>query len=157
MLVSRRKTVVMTVMLIFMLGFYCDDGSLPEDSVLSTHGKRFEAAGIRCSRPFNASEKMRERLEAAGFTNLQEQDYKVPVGVWPKHPIYRDCGRVKAEEVTTGMEGWCTFLLTNFGDTKPWSLDEVTVLLAKMRADIANPSYHTYQKHKRMWCQKPVV
>ena len=64
------------------------------------------AASERAGRPFDAYEKTRGRLEAAGFTSIQEQEYKCPLGTWPKHPIYRDCGRVKAQEVKTGMEGW---------------------------------------------------
>ena len=91
---------------------------------------------------------MKGQLEAAGFTNVQVQDYKVPIGTWPKHPIYKDAGRVKAAEMKSGMEGWIMYLLTRFGQPVPWSLEEAQVLLAKMRTEI-DAGYHIYQKARR--------
>lgn len=48
---------------------------------------------------------MRSRIEAAGFTNIQQQDYKMPLGTWPKHPVYRDAGRVNIQMLKNGLEG----------------------------------------------------
>lgn len=37
---------------------------------------------------------MRRDIEEAGFINLDEKDYKVPVGTWPKLQVYKDAGQV---------------------------------------------------------------
>ena len=57
-------------------------------------GGRFLKAGARPGRPLDTTERMRSRSEAAGFTNIQKQDYKMPLGTWPKHHVYRDARRV---------------------------------------------------------------
>jgi hypothetical protein len=38
------------------------------------------------------------------------------------------------------------FLLTKFGEPKPWSKDEVLVYTAQLRKGLANPRYHFYHK-----------
>lgn len=91
---------------------------------------------------------MKARIEAAGFINVHVQDYKIPLGTWPKHPIYKDAGRVKAAEVKSGIEGWSLYLLTKFGEPEPWSLEEAKVLVAKIKNDI-DAGYHIYQKARR--------
>ena len=48
------------------------------------------------------------------------------------------------------------FLLTKFGEPKPWSVEEVQVLLAKMRADINNKDIHAYQIYRRVWVSLPL-
>ena len=116
---------------------------------------------------------MRSRIEAAGFTNIQQQDYKMPLGTLPKHPVYRDAGRVNIQMLKNGLEGaflmagnwlhsltcetgYVLFLHTKFGNERPWSVEESQVLLAKMIADIDKPSFHIYQKATRIWAQKPL-
>lgn len=47
------------------------------------------------------------------------------------------------------------FLLTKFGEPTPWSVEEVQVLLAKMRADINNKDIHAYQIYRRVWVSLP--
>ena len=86
---------------------HCDDGSLPADSMVATHGDRFLKCGERAGMPLNTIDHMETRIKAAGFQNVHVQDYKIPIGSWPKHPILKDCGRVKVKEVLAGIEGWC--------------------------------------------------
>lgn len=81
-----------------------DDGSLPADSLLSDWGQKFERMGAKAGRPFNTYDTMKESIEAAGFTNIQEKIYKVPIGTWAKHPIYKDAGRLNEEQFREGME-----------------------------------------------------
>ncbi len=156
------------------IGFYCDDNTLPEDSVLAD--KNHKAVCFKASqnlgRPLDATEHMATRLEAAGFinikvrhfhcryislehklTNFQIQDYKVPIGAWPKHPLYKEAGRIKHQEVKSGIEGWMSFLLTMFAEPK-WSTAEVAELLRKYYKDL-DAGYHIYQRGRRVWAQRP--
>ena len=85
---------------------HCDDGSLPSSSIVATHGERFLKCGERAGMPLDTIDHMKARIKAAGFQNVHVQDYKIPIGSWPKHPIFKDCGRVKVKEVLAGVEGW---------------------------------------------------
>lgn len=124
--------------------------------MLASHRSRFINCGLAAGRPIDWSDRMVSHIQRAGFTNIQTQDYKAPLGPWARHPVYKDAGRVKIAEVKAGLEGWTLFLLTKFGDKgTPWTLEEAQELLGKMRRDIDNPNYHVYQKQKRLWAQKP--
>ena len=60
------------------------------------------------------------------------------------------------KQMLTGLEGYNLFLLTNFGDPEPWTVEEVQVHLNKVRAEITSKSLHTYYEYKRVWAQKPL-
>ncbi|KAJ6110591.1 hypothetical protein N7486_002826 [Penicillium sp. IBT 16267x] len=55
----------------------------------------------------------------------------------------------------SGMEGWAMYLLTRYGTPKPWSKQEVQVLVAKARAEVKNPAHHIYILARRIWARKP--
>lgn len=57
-------------------------------------------------------EKMRERIEEAGFINIHQQDYKMPIGSWPKIQVYKDAGRLCKQQTEAGSHGFCLWLLT---------------------------------------------
>lgn len=49
---------------------------------------------------------MRSRIEAAGFTNVHERTYKVPIGEWAKNPLLKEAGRFNKMQMKQGMEGY---------------------------------------------------
>lgn len=73
-----------------------DDDTLPADSILANLGAVCEACCERSGRPLDVVNTMRAGIEAVGFINVQETNYKCPIGTWPKHPIYKDAGRVNS-------------------------------------------------------------
>lgn len=89
------------------IGIYCDDGTLPEESILNKEFKAmFTACAQRADRPLDTMDHMKDWIGDAGFTNVQYQDYKLPLGPWPKLQVYKDAGRVTARQFKTGIEGW---------------------------------------------------
>ena len=48
---------------------------------------------------------MKEGIEAAGFTNVQIQWYKVPLWPWAKNLVFKEAGRLFEEQVLQRMEG----------------------------------------------------
>ena len=87
---------------------------------------------------------MRAAIEKAGFVNAQEKLYKLPIGGWPKHPVYKDAGRVNREHWKSGLEGWAMYLLTKYGAPHPWTADEVRVYVAGVRTELGKPGQHIY-------------
>lgn len=132
----------------------CDDGTVPPDSELANWGQKFEAFGRIINRPFNVFDTMKDSISAAGFTNIHEKLYKVPLGDWPKHPVYKDAGRLNEETFRAGMEGFAMMLFTSVGD-KPWTPEEVHVYLGKLRKELENRNWHQYIRQRRVWAQKP--
>ena len=46
------------------------------------------------------------------------------------------------------------FLMTRFGQPKPWSEEEVKEYVEKAKKEL-NQNWHIYQHIKKVWCQKP--
>lgn len=85
---------------------HCDDGTLPPDSALANWGPMFERASAKSGRHLDALDKAQERIQAAGFVNIQEKTYKVPYGDWAKHPLLKEAGRFNMEHFLEGLEGY---------------------------------------------------
>lgn len=66
----------------------------------------FYAVGRKSEKPMDIFRTMKDSIIAAGFGNVQEQDYKIPIGPWAKHPIYEEAGRLALEQFMTGLEGY---------------------------------------------------
>lgn len=88
------------------VGVYCDDDTLPEDSILRTWKELFIDCGARAGRPLDTRDRIEDRVRAAGFISVQSTDYKLPLGEWPKLQVYKDAGRVYKTMCNVGMDGW---------------------------------------------------
>lgn len=63
---------------------YSEDGTLdPENNVLKLMNGLIDACG-RIGIPGDFAPRIKGELEKAGFVNVQEKIFKVPVGPWPK-------------------------------------------------------------------------
>ncbi len=134
---------------------YSDDNTIPIGSVLSVWGPKLEACGRRLNLCPDIKDHMRDMLVEIGFVNLQECNYKIPIGKWPKHYVYRDAGRINGEQWSAGADGWTMHLFTQHGEPSNWLPDEVTLYCARLRGEIENPDIHPYHWSKRVWAQKP--
>jgi hypothetical protein len=77
---------------------------------------------------------------AAGFTNLQEKVFQVPVGSWPKDKKLKLIGRYYGVTVDEGAPAMSLRLLTQ---VRKWTADEVHVLNARFREEMKTfPFYH---------------
>lgn len=123
----------------------CDDGSLPEDNVLRTWAPNTIPAAEKSGRPINTTDTMRGTIEKAGFVDVREKEYKLPVGPWAKDPVLKEAGRLNYHHWASGLEGWGMWLLTKFGVPQPWEKEEVQVYTGDMRTELKKPQYHAYQ------------
>jgi len=53
------------------------------------------------------------------------------------------------------LEGYAMFFLTHYGSPKPWSPEEVQLMLTEMRQELDNRKHHSFTYVKRVWAQKP--
>lgn len=74
----------------------CDDGTMPDDTIFKTWQQAAGAfAEISRSRFFDAKT-TRKEIEDAGFVEIEEKRYKVPLSAWSSDPRYRELGRVSS-------------------------------------------------------------
>jgi len=135
-----------------------DDGSLPAASLLAGWGATFLRCAEQAGRPLNTQTTMRDAIARAGFTDVHEKLYKCPIGAWPKHPVYKDAGRVNSVHWRSGLEGWAMWLLTKYGEPQPWTAEQVRVYVAKVRRELTEGQngLHIYHYTRRVWARKPL-
>ncbi|CAG8148345.1 unnamed protein product [Penicillium salamii] len=131
-----------------------DDGSIPPDSAMSQWGPMMQACGEQAGRSCDIILTMADSIKKAGFVEVREKTYKWPLGPWPKNQKLKEAGTVNVQHWMSGMEGWCMWLLTKFGEPEPWTKEQVHVYCAKLRSELKNPYYHAY--HTSVWARKPM-
>lgn len=100
----------------------------------------------KAGRELNAIDTMAENIRRAGFVDVHVKEYKWPIGPWARDQQFKEAGTANMQHWLSGLEGWCLWLLTRFGEPKPWTKEEVQVYVAKIRAELKRPQYHTYHR-----------
>lgn len=130
-------------------------------------GQTFTPICAKIGKPCNTIDTFRAGIQKAGFTNIHEKLYKVPVGDWPKNPSMKEVGRFHKRQILEGLEGYLMyaqkthnfeyeltrsrFIMIKFADPEPWTVDEVQAYLAKTGEGIENPKTH-FSVFKRKVC-----
>ncbi|KAE8151780.1 S-adenosyl-L-methionine-dependent methyltransferase [Aspergillus avenaceus] len=133
--------------------FKSDNGALTRDHVLSVWSRTFIEAGERFGKTFRIAELARGYMVEAGFQNVVERRFKLPVGPWSKDEQYKQLGMWNLLHCEQGIEGWAMALLTR---VMGWRYEEVQVFLAQMRAGLRDYARtNAYFTVVSVWGQKP--
>lgn len=106
----------------------------------NSFGKSLEAAGS-----------WKEKMIAAGFTDVQQELLKLPIGGWPKDPKLKEIGKCQVYQELQVLDAYTPGL---FSRVLGWSKTEIEVFLAKVRTDIKNPAIHIYLPVYFVWGRK---
>lgn len=91
---------------------YCDDDTRnPNSSIerLINHVPEMSAAhGVH----FRIADNMASTMREAGFTDVREAKYKLPLGWWSADPKYKEIGRFYERFYKTGLQGWLMHIWT---------------------------------------------
>ncbi|KGO40325.1 hypothetical protein PEX1_062550 [Penicillium expansum] len=134
---------------------YSDDGTLKKEHQLYGWGAMFIRCSERAGRSLRTNETMRSAIEEAGFVDVHEKRYKIPIGPWARDLTLKEAGHLQYGHWNAALEGWAMWLLTHFGEPEPWTKEEVQVYLAKVRKELSNPHIHAYEPGTRVWARKP--
>tara|TARA_R110002003_G_scaffold61_1_gene5496 strand:- start:30548 stop:31072 length:525 start_codon:yes stop_codon:yes gene_type:complete len=129
-----------------------DDGTVAPDSIFDQWGKISVLLGEKFGKSLQTVDEQKAGIEAAGFINVVEHRWKIPMGGWPSDKRYKEIGRYNQIHWDQGIEGWCMYLLTTLME---WSVEEVQVYLAKVRQGLRDKSIHAYQEVSLVYGQKP--
>ncbi|KAL2214259.1 S-adenosyl-L-methionine-dependent methyltransferase [Sarocladium strictum] len=130
-----------------------DDGTVKEDSALGQWGKFFLRGGEKSGRPFTVFEDglQRKAMEAAGFVDIEEFNFKTPHGTWPKDKGMKQLGVINATVLLSDIEGYVLFM----ADTLGWSKPEISAYIAHLRSEVKSGKFHSYYFQKVIWGRKP--
>lgn len=120
---------------------YCsDDGTLTDDHEYTKWNDIFLDGLASINRSARPGPKLRSYAEAAGFTNINEVKFKIPLGTWPKDPELKRIGMMNLIQLLDGLEGFSLKTLEVMGWTRP----EIEVFLANVRREIKGNHFHAY-------------
>lgn len=123
--------------------FKSDDDTVGPDHIMTQWSRTFIEAGDKMGKTFRIADNAAELIRQAGFTNVQESWYKVPVGPWSKDKKMRTLGHWNLLYCLQDCEGWALYLLTK---VMGWDWLEVQVFVAKMKHAFRDRENHAYYR-----------
>ena len=93
-----------------------------------------------------------QRLRDAGFVNVEEKVFKIPLGIWPKNKTMKLIGLYLRTVIYDGLQG---LSLGPFIKGLKWAPEEVEVFLVGVRKSLMDASTHSYLPFHVVYGQKP--
>ncbi|KAF2444299.1 S-adenosyl-L-methionine-dependent methyltransferase [Karstenula rhodostoma CBS 690.94] len=131
---------------------YCDDGTMPPDYPFALWAKTQDRAAMEIGKPMRIGNKFKRWYEQAGFVDVHEEVFKLPINGWPKDPQFKMLGKFNEQNYIEGIQAWSLFMFTRGLN---WTKDEIEVFLVNVRKAISNHSVHGYHKIYVVWGRKP--
>ncbi|EXA30756.1 hypothetical protein FOVG_17860 [Fusarium oxysporum f. sp. pisi HDV247] len=127
-----------------------DDGTIYNTDILTWSELMVKAAN-KIGRSITVASKFKSMLEDAGFIDIVEIKKRIPMNRWPKRSRYKELGTWSCYMLQSSLEGISMGLLTRLGLT----VDEVHVLLARVRRDLLSTKIHGYWYTYLVYARKP--
>jgi hypothetical protein len=131
---------------------HCDDGSMPENYGVSQWLDTMKAALAIFGPDLLGARNHTEYLKNAGFINVQERVFKIPIGPWPKNQTLKTVGLYGRMMIYDGLEANS---LRAFTKGLGWSVEQVQVFLIEVRKALMDVSVHCYLPFHVTFGQKP--
>ncbi|KAL4900133.1 hypothetical protein BDW74DRAFT_188678 [Aspergillus multicolor] len=128
-----------------------DDGTT-DGTVFEEWGKVSLEAGDAFGKSLRILDESKDRMTKAGFVDVVERRFKIPIGGWASDPRMKQLGLYNRLLWEEGIEGWSMYLLTAI---LKWSREEVEVYLSRMRKGLRSPRIHAYQECTVVYGRKP--
>jgi hypothetical protein len=119
-----------------------DDNSIPPDSRLAFWEREW-TRGIQKIGLAGACdpELVMQQMRDAGFVNVSLQNFKMPIGPWPKDRALRQAGLYGLVNLLDGLHGLSAKVFT---DLLGYSVQEMEELLVEARLDACRRDVHSY-------------
>ncbi|KAF3928563.1 hypothetical protein AA313_de0200150 [Arthrobotrys entomopaga] len=120
----------------------CDDGSIPKGAPVEVWCDEMIKAADDAGASFDVAGRMEGWCERAGFVEVTQKMFKIPIGPWAKEKYEKTVGSYNLVNMLAASEGFSLRLLTKFGSKM--SKSDVEDLLLGVTADLKNKKYHSY-------------
>ncbi|MCJ1432955.1 hypothetical protein MMC27_002313 [Xylographa pallens] len=129
-----------------------DDDSLSRSPMHSMFCKLIVDASEQYGKPVPRYSQYKGWLEEAGFVDVREYLFKIPVNTWPKNKQLKEVGKYQLLNYTEGYEAIGIGLFTR---SLKWQPTEFQVLLARLRQELKDRTIHAYQHFAVVVGRKP--
>ncbi|KAL2214891.1 S-adenosyl-L-methionine-dependent methyltransferase [Thermoascus aurantiacus ATCC 26904] len=119
---------------------YSDDDTLkPDENHVVQMLRLLSQACDKVGCTLDPMRSLKRWVQEAGFVNVDERIFKMPMGTWPKDERLKEIGAFLAMDFIEGVEA---FTLVPFTEVLGWSKEEVNALNEKVRADVMRKDIH---------------
>ncbi|KAK2017568.1 methyltransferase domain-containing protein [Colletotrichum eremochloae] len=129
-------------------------GDLDEDHIFKRWYSYLETASTKMGKPHGNAAKGRlsKGLREAGFVDVVERKWTIPIGAWPARPDMKKLGICNLEYIEQALEGFGLFLLK---EALGFSYEQVQLTLAEMRSALRNPKNLPFYYMHVVYGRKP--
>jgi trans-aconitate methyltransferase len=122
----------------------CDDGTMDKSThAFHQYWQKLDEAAMIMGKPLRIANKLKRWYEEAGFVDVHEEVFRVPINSWPKDPQFKLIGRFWADSLSAGVQGFALALFTRY---LGWTKDELEVYLVEVRQSLQDKTVHAYHK-----------
>ncbi|KAF2278458.1 S-adenosyl-L-methionine-dependent methyltransferase [Westerdykella ornata] len=136
----------------YMPTVYCDDGTMSPDYAFAEWTQTQDRAAMNLGKPLRIANKLKRWYEQAGFVDVHEEVFKLPINSWPKDPQFKMLGRFSETNLLDGLQA---FSLQLFQKGLHWTKEEIEVYLVHVRKALSDRNVHAYHKIYVVWGRKP--
>jgi SAM-dependent methyltransferase len=123
------------------------------DHVYNQWNDLFAECGERMGKTFKISTKMKGYIEEAGFVDVVERTWRVPIGGWSADPKLKRVGLYTLLFLDESLAGFAIFMLK---EIMGWQIEEIHALVAKMRKALRQwPQLQPYYEVTVVYGRKP--
>jgi hypothetical protein len=119
------------------------DNSLPENSQLREFSKCITDVSATVGLDLKVATKFKGLLHDAGFEDVQEVAYDLPMGDWPEDRRMKEVGRYQRFQFMEGLPAIGTALFTR---VEGWTKDRFDVFMAGVRREGNSRNVHIFYK-----------
>ncbi|KAI1085066.1 tam domain protein [Whalleya microplaca] len=130
----------------------CDDDSMPDDYPLRCLFEDLEDCSRIEKRPIDIAKTYKQSLINAGFVDVTQTVYKIPVNGWPKNKGYKTLGEMWNANFLDGIQGIALALLHRARGLKR---HQIEIHLMNVRKSLTDKNVHAYQKIYVVLGRKP--
>ncbi|PGH33481.1 hypothetical protein GX50_03716 [[Emmonsia] crescens] len=132
---------------------YSDDGTLDKATNSLLWRDKVLEASQKFGKDMKVVHKYPDMMKEAGFVDIVDDVYKVPLSPWPKDKRLKEIARYEQLVMLESVEAYTLALLTR---VLGWSHEEVQVLIASVKNELKDLSIHAYGKMHFIYGRKPV-
>ncbi|KAH6674243.1 putative Trans-aconitate 2-methyltransferase [Halenospora varia] len=107
-----------------MSTLYCDDGTMPDHFPFLQWNRDLDEAAMAAGRPMRIANKMKRWYKEAGFVDVEEKTFKLPINTWPRDRHLKYIGQMQEDNWLSGLGGITMGL---FSRMFSWSKTEIEV------------------------------
>ncbi|KAF9893354.1 hypothetical protein FE257_011786 [Aspergillus nanangensis] len=135
----------------FTIGVYSDDNSEEKATGIYEWKDHLIEGSKKFGKIMGMAPKYKQMMEDTGFKNVQQTILKVPFSPWAKDPKMKELGRYQQANMLEALDAYSLALFTR---VLGWRLEDVQMLLVRVRKDLLDRSLHIYARFYLVYGQK---